>query len=307
MTKIFFPYIDQPKKLSFQFSAPIRFPFYVNDLVYYWDVGSDGITMYLSNNQIDPTVPIVKDIVLEDTGITMYLVNEAVSPSKHIIVEFAKIGWGIDTLGLLDPLTIGEIDPFTLGEISVCYANWMNIAASTAKANANKVFNASNSKLQIESDSVLSYTKDIYTGELSEKIGIVGLSNMKHLSIGDLDPHTVGDIDAMLSTFRIFSSIPASLVKEIRIEQRNALCNDVVPALKDFSTAAKGINYILATNDNGAQVYVSRMVNGSNTQMDMFAGDTEVISDIELNVSRQYTTISNGRVSLKISVDNAEE
>ena len=91
MTKIFFPYNDQPKQFSFKFSEPIRFPFYVNDLVYYWEVGSDGITMYLLNNKIDPDTPIVKDVLLEETGITMYLVNETADTSKHIFVEFAKI------------------------------------------------------------------------------------------------------------------------------------------------------------------------------------------------------------------------
>lgn len=228
MTKIFFPYNDQPKQFSFKFSEPIRFPFYVNDLVYYWEVGSDGITMYLLNNKIDPDTPIVKDVLLEETGITMYLVNETADTSKHIFVEFAKIGWGMDTLKLLDPLTLGEIDPFTLGEISVCYANWMEIATSVAKTGVAKVVEASNAEMKLKSDAVLPYTKDIYTGELHEKIGIVGLNSFGRLTIGDLDPHTIGDIDAMLSTFRVFGSIPASLVKEIRITQNNSLNGNIV-------------------------------------------------------------------------------
>lgn len=233
MTKIFFPYNDQPRQFSFKFSEPIRFPFYVNDLVYYWEVGSDGITMYLLNNKIDPDTPIVKDVLLEETGITMYLVNETADTSKHILVEFAKIGWGMDTLKLLDPFTLGEIDPFTLGEISICYANWMEITTSIAKTGIVKVIEASDAEMQLKSDCVLPYTKDIYTGELHEKIGIVGLNSFGHITLGDLDPHTIGDIDAMLSTFRVFGSIPASLVKEIRITQNNLLNNNSVNPIKE--------------------------------------------------------------------------
>lgn len=116
-------------KFSFKFSEPIRFPFYVNDFVYYWGVGS--------------------------------------------VVE------------------------------------------------------ASDAEMQLRSDAVLPYTKDVYTGELHEKIGIVGLNSFGHITLGDLDPHIIGDIDAMLSTLRVFGSIPASLVKEIKITQNNTLCNNI--------------------------------------------------------------------------------
>lgn len=257
MTKIFFPYNDQPRQFSFKFSEPIRFPFYVNDLVYYWEVGSDGITMYLLNNKIDPDTPIVKDVLLEETGITMYLVNETADTSKHILVEFAKIGWGMDTLKLLDPFTLGEIDPFTLGEISICYANWMEITTSVAKTGVVKVIEASDAEMQLKSDCVLPYTKDIYTGELHEKIGIVGLNSFGHITLGDLDPHTIGDIDAMLSTFRVFGSIPASLVKEIRITQNNSLNNNSVNPIKEFGAEASGIDYYI----NAKKIAINSNVN----------------------------------------------
>lgn len=285
MTKIFFPYNDQPKKFSFKFSEPIRFPFYVNDLVYYWEVGSDGITMYLLNNQIDPETPIVKDVLLEETGITMYLVNDTADTSKHILIEFAKIGWGMDTLKLLDPLTLGAIDPFTLGDISTCYANWMNMTTSVAKSGVVKIVEASDAEMQLRSDAVLPYTKDIYTGELHEKIGIVGLNSLGHITLGDLDPHIIGDIDAMLSTFCVFSSIPASLVKEIKITQNNALCNNVATPLKDFTASASGITYAIHSNDK------------------VVAG----ISNVALKDIEHYIGISNGTISLETLTESAEE
>lgn len=250
MNKIFFPYNDQPRQFSFKFSEPIRFPFYVNDLVYYWEVEPDGVTLYLLDNKINPDIPIVKDILLEETGISTYLINGTAGTSKDILAELAKIGWNMDTLELLDDLTLGEIDRFTLGEISICYANWMEIASSVAKSGVAKIIEASDAEMKLKSDAVLPYIKDVYLDKLDEKIGIVGLNSFGHITIGELDSRTVHDIDAMLSTFRIFNSIPALLVKEIRITQNNLLNNNVVVPLKDFCVPADGINcYISSGND----------------------------------------------------------
>lgn len=283
MTKIFFPYKDQPNKISFKFSEPISFPFYVNDLAYYWEVGSDGITMYLLNNQIDKHNGVVKDVLLEETGISMYLVNEQTQTSKHIFVEFAKIGMDIDTLGLLDPFTLGEIDPFTLGQISEGYANWMEITASVAKTGVAKIVEASNAKMKLDSGVVLPYDKKIYTGELHEKIGIVGLNSLGHLTLGDLDPHIIGDIDAMLSTFRVFSSIPASLVKEIRITQNNSLNNNIVAPVKEFGISATGIDYYISTTE-----------------------PAESSANVALELTEHYIGITNGTMPLEVTIDGAE-
>lgn len=306
MTKIFFPYNDQPNKISFKFPEPISFPFYVNDLVYYWEVGSDGITMYLLNNQIDQDNGVVKDILLEETGISMYLVNEQTNTSKHIFVEFAKIGMGIDTLGILDPFTLGEIDPFTLGQISEGYANWMEITASVAKAGVAKIIEASNAKMKLDSGVVLPYDKKIYTGELHEKIGIVGLNSFGHLTLGNLDPHTIGDIDAMLSTFRVFDSIPASLVKEIRITQKNSLNNNILAPIKEFETNASGINFYarsvenmainpnvnVETSDVGYRMYINGKVNSS--------------TNVALELTEHSIGLTNGVITLGVTVDGAE-
>lgn len=284
MTKIFFPYNDQPKKFSFKFPEPIRFPFYVNDLVYWWEADSHGITMYLISDNISPDTPVLKDIMLEETGISMYLVNNVAGTSKHILIEFAKIGWGMDTLGLLDPFTLGEIDPFTLGDISICYANWMNLSNSVVKVGIDPLVKASDVKMQLDSGAVIPFSKDIYTGELHGGIGLVGLNGMRHLTLGELDPHTIGDIDAMLSTFRVFGSIPASLVKEIRITQKNALHNNDLAPQISFGMNASGIEYFITTSKS-----------------------VESISNITLGLSEHHIGISSGTMPLEIDSTIVEE
>lgn len=307
MHKIFFPYNDQPKQFSFRFSEPIRFPFYVNDLVYYWEAGTEGITLYLLNNQIDPNTPIVKDILLEETGLTMYLVNEKTNTSKHIIVEFAKIGAGLETLGLLDPFTLGEIDPFTLGEISNCYANWMELGNSVTKPNVDKYFDASGVEMELNSNSVVSYTKDVYVGELENKVGIVGLNSLRHAVLGDLDPHTIGDIDAMLSTFRLFDSIPASLVKEIRIKQNYTVRNNTASPLTDFSVDGRNIaKYI---NESNIAPY-GMIYSSSITDIDYYLESTSIAKSSlnkSLKADNCYIGISNNNISLEITTENNAE
>lgn len=251
MTKLFFPYEDQPKHFPFKFQDPVRFPFYVNDLVYYWEVDSHGITLYLYND----VASTVKDVVLEETGITIYLKDEVEGVQKHIYVEFAKIGTGSNvlgnTLGELDPYKLGVIDNFTLGtlyEAIRSFADWMNIANSIPTALSSKGFDASNVEMQLESDSVLPYTKNIYI-EIDDDIGIVGLNNMHHATLGELDPHLLRDIDAMLSAFRVFEKIPASLVKEIKIEHINILSNNELSPLSQLGTNGSNIGVRLSCVD----------------------------------------------------------
>ena len=130
MTRLFFPYQDTPKQLLFKLPQQVRFPFYVNDLVYYWEAGTDGVTVYLLNNKIDPSNPVIKDIVIEETGITVYLYNQTTQLSQQIFVEYGTIESKIATLGDIDPYTLQTIDPFTLGHTSGAYANWMEMRTS---------------------------------------------------------------------------------------------------------------------------------------------------------------------------------
>lgn len=236
MTKIFFPYNDQPKQFSFKFPEPIRFPFYVNDLVYFWEVDAHGITLYLHND----IAPALKDIELEESGISMYLYNEQTKVGKHIFLDFAKIGLGLYTLGDLDPLTLGHIDYFTLGEISTYASDWMMLSQSSVGTIAQTEVQADEAQMRLRSDTVVPYNKDIYTGELEDKIGIVGMNAIRHTTLGELDSRTLQDIDSMLSAFRVFESIPASLVKEIKITHTVGLNNASVPLTLNIEPSTEG-------------------------------------------------------------------
>lgn len=216
MTKIFFPYNDQAKKLSFNVQDTISFPFYLNDIEFYWELGTHGVTIYLLNNQL-PNTAIIKDIFAEGAKITMHLVNEELDIRKHIFVEFAKIGFEMATLGLLDPLTLGDIDSITLGNISESYADWINMITSVARADISQTAELSEIGMQLKSNSVLPYSKNVCMEELSDKIGLTGLNKMGCVALGELDPNVLESIDAMSVAFRVFGNIPASLVKEIRI------------------------------------------------------------------------------------------
>lgn len=245
MTKIFFPYNDQPKQFQFKFSKPIRFPFYVNDLVYFWEADAHGITLYL-HNEVAPTL---KNVLLEESGITMYLYNQETKVGKHIYVEFAKVGLGLYTLGDLDPLTLGYIDNFTLGEISNYAADWMMLLQSTANVDGHIYSEADNVSMHLDSGIVLPYDKKIYTGELQDKIGIIGLNSFRNMTLGELDPLDLDNIDVMLSTFRAFGSIPASLVKEIKITHTNILKNNTASPLLDFGVSATGAGMAISNNN----------------------------------------------------------
>lgn len=221
MAKIFFPYIDRPKEFSFLLGRQIRFPFIVEDLVYYWTFTTEGITLYLHSEDITEQTPILKDILLEDTGITFYLANGSVGAqatlSEVVYIEFEQVGHGIHTLGRLDPLTLGEIDPFTLGEITDVSANWKALRNAIVAAVSNITSRGDNLQMLLESDSVVATEKAIFTGKLSSFIHTTGLRKQRTMTLGELDPHILEDIDAMLMTFRVFENVPASVVKSVSL------------------------------------------------------------------------------------------
>ena len=163
MAKIFFPYIDRPKEFPFLLGRQIKFPFIVEDLMYYWTFSTEGITLYLHSEDIPENTPILKDILLEDTGITFYLSNGSVGTqatlAKMVYVEFEQIGKGIHTLGRLDPLTLGDIDPFTLGEISNISADWMALRNEIVAAVSNIASQGDDLQMRLESNSVVATEK----------------------------------------------------------------------------------------------------------------------------------------------------
>lgn len=272
MTKILFPYIIQP----------IRFPFYVNDLVYIWEITNAGVSVYLVNNQIDPNKPTLKDIALEDTGISFYLVNEQANTRKHIIIDFDKIGMGLELLGLLDPFILKDIDPFSLGDISLGCANGLQIFNSPPHSTVDKYAVASDARMELDSNCVVPYDKHVYLPNVHNNIGIAGLFDTDHITIGELDPRIFGDIDLMLFVFRIFHSIPARLVKEIRIKHNNTINNGVLAPYKDFSISAEGI--------------IEGVVNGV----------LKPRKYLSMSASRIIKGLSNGIVPLDVQTDEPE-
>lgn len=287
MKKIFFPFCDQPRQLSFQFPNPIRFPFYVDDLVYYWEVNPEGAVLYLINEKINSETPTVKDIILEDTGIEIYLVNEETKAYKHIIVEFAKISKGVHTLGLLDPFTLGVIDGLTLGDISTAFANWMNMYHSIVPTSGSVNVGGSNIDMQLKHTDFLPHQKNILTGELNGEIGILSMYDQQFITLGELDPYTLNHLDAMLAIFRKFNNIPAHLVKGIKITHNNTVRNNVLAANYDKET------------------------NASNIGLSIMSGDTvdmaECLANISMRASDSYISINNGIVSLDITINDTGE
>ena len=231
MAKIFFPYIDRPRELPFILSRKIMFPFTVNDLVYYWSFSPEGITLYINSEDISENTPILKDILLEDAGITFYLANGYVGTQataiKAVYIEFEQIGKGVHTLGRLDPLTLGDIDPFTLGEIASISADWMALRNAIVTAVSNIISEGCNLQMRLESDSVVATEKAIFTGELSSFIHTTGLTKQRNMTLGELDPHVLEDIDMMFTTFRAFENIPAHIVKFIGVTDRDTLQNTI--------------------------------------------------------------------------------
>lgn len=223
MAKIFFPYIDRPKEFPFLLGRQIRFPFIVNDLVYYWTFSTEGITLYLHSEDMTEQTPILKDILLEDTGITFYLANGSIGTQTTLYevvhIEFEQVGKGIHTLGRLDPLTLGDIDPFTLGEITNVSANWKALRNAIVTAVSHIASEGEDLQMRLDSDAVVATEKAIFTGKLSSFIHTTGLRKQRVMTLGELDPYVLEDIDKMLMTFRLFENVPASVVKTIALTE----------------------------------------------------------------------------------------
>lgn len=224
MTKIFFPYNDQPKRFSFKFLDPIRFSFHIDNFVYYWNVETDGLPLYLLNNQISPDLPIVKDILLDKINSDLCLFNEPSDTLKHILIELPKEdlhGLDENTLQSLDLLPIYDMDSLIFGNATTFYTNRIDLETDLRQFDITKFVEASNITIQ--------------------------LSNLNHITIGDLDPCALGDIDSILSAFHVFRDIPARLVKEVRIDQNNMLDVGVSCAIKKSDANALGMDcYISA-------------------------------------------------------------
>ena len=292
MAKIFFPYIDRPKEFPFLMGRRIRFLFIVEDLVYYWEFTMEGATLYLHSGDISNQTPILKDILLEDTGITFYLANDSLAVDTPLIqavyIEFEQIGKGVHTLGRLDPLTLGDIDPFTLGDISNVSANWKALRNAIVTAVSNIVAEGGDLRMRLNSEAVVATEKAIFTGELSSFTYMTGLRKQRGMTLGELDPHVLEDIDMMLTTFRVFEDVPASVVKIINVTHRKMLKNALAvkePSVNIYPNAGEitaALKNALTRNEPTSNVYaeargiVEALRNDVLLAMGVYANATEV-------------------------------
>jgi len=296
MTKIFFPFNDQPKRFPFKLSQPIRFPFIVNDLVYYWDVGTPGITLYINSEMVVGDTPTLKDIILEDTGIVVYLHNNDLNISQQINISFEQISAGIHTLGLLDPFTLGDIDYWTLGEISTCCADWLMLKNDPISIVSHIDSQANNVQMQIDSSCVLPYLKNVYL-DINQNINLSGLTNPRYMTLGELDPQILNDIDTMLSTFNILEKIPAYLTKCVYIAHNNILKNNVLPPLFNKETNGSNIGLSIECKDDVGAISGIYSSNGDDIALAIQNDEAESKKAVFVTVSG-YIGLSNGSISL---------
>lgn len=115
MIKIFFPYNDQPRQISFL----------LNDITYYYEAKPDSANMCIFNNK---TNAIVKDVFLDEADVAsaiMYLKDSHILPcTKKIYIDKLHGEIGIVGLHNFQYVTIGDIDPHTIGEIDTVQSSF---------------------------------------------------------------------------------------------------------------------------------------------------------------------------------------
>lgn len=280
MRKIFFPYNNQPKEFSLKIKAPIRFPVYIGDLKYEWEIGASGITLYLYNGKIDSTNPVKSNVFSDANGIMLNLISNTSKAKKSIYIEFSKIGQGLHDITTLDPfftdhldeftldildsfrfgmidplphsitdkLTLGELDAFTLGDMVRSFADWMTLSVSSTTANTTNYIKASECGTRLKNADDVTLNNEVFAGNLTSKIAVTDLKNERYMILGELDSKTLMDIDTMAATFKIFDRIPAYLVKGIHITDENMLVSKVNNLSTDKHIIANGIHIKLGNN-----------------------------------------------------------
>lgn len=246
MKKIFFPYTNQPKQLAFRFAEPVRFPFYVNDLKYEWELGADSVTLLIHSEKISSDTPVKSNIYSGGQGLILELKNSRTNTAQSVYIKFAKYGRGIHNITTLDPFSVetlddytidvldafdfglidkmplgvidyfelGELDTFTLGDLSDCFADWLLLNESKASAVMSNFVKASETHMDLDTSST-SLNSNTTVGNLHSGFSITDLKNERYMTLGELDARTLGDIDMMTSIFKILDKVPATLVKSI--------------------------------------------------------------------------------------------
>ena len=224
MTKIFFPFKDANRfsfayrdmiAMSFQKSPTIRFPFVIEGgFSFDISVDADGITLYLINAKTQ----VIKDVSIEGDAIVMHLNSESTYVDKRIYVKFKQLGLGLHLLGMIDALTLGELDPYTLGDISYCFADWKRLQYSVISLGKDTIIFPEDTPTYLI-NGLINPEKNVEIGNLHSSFGLSDISTMRHMTLGELDPRLIADIDTMASVFQTFGKVPAVLVQEVTVSE----------------------------------------------------------------------------------------
>ena len=251
MIKITFPYNDQLTQFPFYWATPIRFPFYVNEISYLWEVGcgeNGNIVLYISNG----TTCSSKKIQIEESNIETYLLNGIADTSKYVLVELAKIGFGHEKICDLDPFAFMDIDDLTLGLIASAFADWITLDGAIVQVGSAVAVGADEGILALLNTTAIA-TGNIDLDGVNGYLGISGLESSRYISIYELDSRFLKDIDSMISVFRQLENIPASLIKEICIMHDVNIENNMLSMSSNSKINASNITHLL--NQNNSHVY----------------------------------------------------
>lgn len=224
MTKIFFPFKDTSRfsfayrdliDMTFRDSPAIRFPIIIEGgFKFDLSVDANGITIYLVNAK----TPAIKKVGTSAGGIEMYLKNELTDTYKRVYVDFKQLGLGLHLLGMVDALTLGELDPYTLGDISYCFADWKRLQYSVLTLGTDTIIVPVGTETYLINN-LISPEKNVEITNLHSFFGLSDISNMRHMTLGELDPELIADIDLMASIFQTFGKTPAVLVQEVTVTE----------------------------------------------------------------------------------------
>lgn len=224
MTKIFFPFRDTSRftlayrdliDMTFRESPGVRFPIVIEGgFKFDLSVDADGITLYLINAK----TPLVTGADISANGIEMYLKNDTLGTFKRVYVDFKQLGLGLHQLGMIDLLTLGELDPYTLGDISYCFADWKRLQYSVISLGKDTIIFPEDTPTYLI-NGLINPEKNVEIGNLHSSFGLSDISTMRHMTLGELDPRLIADIDTMASVFQTFGKVPAVLVQEVTVSE----------------------------------------------------------------------------------------
>ena len=218
MAKIFFPFADQPKQLPFLIDKTIRFPFTIDNLLYYCDISPGGITMYLHPETISIDSLAIQMVLMEIKDM-LYLANGEIQPDGVPIVELSKKSYvtfhqyskGLHTIGLLDPLSLGDLDPFSFANIIGESANWMALENCVLEAISKLIMETEHIGLQLSSNSIVETSKNVALMDMKSTMYSTGIGAQRIALLGEMDTLMLNELDGKLITLRVFSNLPITL------------------------------------------------------------------------------------------------